>query len=703
MEILDGTQVCVEDPSLKPYCDIFQTYHESFLRAKDRFLNNHGSLYDFATGHKFFGIQKMHDGRKIYREWLPAAQYAALIGEFNNWDPSRHGMQRDENGVWSIIFDDHIPHLSKIRVHVKGPDGKEFSRIPAYLNKTTHVQGNSFLDGVYYDPPQHEIVAVSDVVPPFPSQLHIYESHVGIATEEQRVGTYREFADNVLHRVKSAGYNVVQLMAIAEHSFYASFGYQVTSFFAPSYRFGSPDDLRYLINKAHEMGLLVIMDICHSHSSSNTFDGLSYMDGSDSGYFHSGKKGYHEQWDSRIFNYDSYETVRFLLSNLRYWVEEFGFDGFRFDAVTSMLYTHHGIGVGFTGEYHEYFSGALETSAVVYMKLAHELLHSSQFGKRIISIAEDVSGLPTLCRPIESGGLGFDFRLGMAIPDLWIKLLKEKKDDEWELGHIVYILQNRRHLEPVIAYAESHDQALVGDKTLIFWLLDKLMYTEMSILSNVSEALHRGIHLIHLIQALTYILGGEAYLNFMGNEFGHPEWLDFPCERNEWSYHYARRQWSLSTDKLLRYQHVLAFHSYFMQFGLQHNLLASMPAFVTHVDELRKLIFLDRNNFVFVFNFNHSKSISDLVVPVRRPGKLTLLFHSDAVDFGGHARLCVGGEYFTFEGEFDANGTTFDHCFKCYSPNRTLLVFGYSDLCDERTLEKLSEFDAMEARHTVNK
>lgn len=169
-----------------------------------------------------------------------------------------------------------------------------------------------------------------------------------------------------------------------------------------------------------------------------------------------------------LFDYSKYEVMRFLLSNLAYYMEEFRFDGFRFDAVTSMLYQHHGIGIGFSGDYREYFGPHIDSDGIVYLMLANTLIH--QINPAAITIAEDVSGMPTLCRLVEDGGIGFDYRLSMYTPDMWIKFIKEMKDEDWGMGHIAFNLTNRRFKEKCVAYSESHDQAIVGDKTLSMWL-----------------------------------------------------------------------------------------------------------------------------------------------------------------------------------------------------------------------------------------
>ena len=218
-------------------------------------------------------------------------------------------------------------------------------RVPAWITRVTQdLKFSPVYDGVFWHPPQHERYHFKHPRPPKPQSARIYEAHVGISSPETRITTYKEFTHNVLPHIKSLGYNVIQLMAVMEHAYYASFGYQVNSFFAASSRFGTPEELKELIDVAHGMGITVLLDMVHSHASKNTEDGLNEFDGTDHLYFHEGAKGKHELWDSRLFNYGHHEVLRFLLSNLRFWMDEYQFDGFRFDGVTSMLYTHHGIG-----------------------------------------------------------------------------------------------------------------------------------------------------------------------------------------------------------------------------------------------------------------------------------------------------------------------------------------------------------------------
>jgi 1,4-alpha-glucan branching enzyme len=491
----------------------------------------------------------------------------------------------------------------------------------------------------------------------------IYEAHPGMATEEGRVGTYREFADHVLPRIQAGGYNCVQLMAVMEHPYYGSFGYHVANFFAASSRFGTPEDLKYLVNEAHQRGLAVLLDVVHSHAVKNEAEGLADFDGSGGQYFHQGPRGDHPGWDSKLFDYGRTEVQRFLLSNLRYWLEEFHFDGFRFDGVTSMLYHHHGEGVAFSS-YDQYFGPEADEDAILYLQMATTLIHEMKKGALLI--AEDMSGLPGLCRPIREGGVGFDYRLGMGIPDYWIKLLKHTRDEDWNLHALWHTLTNRRAGEKTVAYAESHDQALVGDKTLSHWLLDKDIYEHMH-KDDPSPVADRGVALHKMIRLLTLSLGGEAYLNFIGNEFGHPEWVDFPREGNNWSYHFARRQWSLADNPDLKFHQLLQFDRAQLALARKHHLLANSTAHQLNIDPANQVLIFERGALVFVFNFHVTRSIFDYHFFVPHSGRYRILLSTDAPEFGGHNRVDTSLTYETFV-EDGINKLSF------YVTSRTALV-----------------------------
>nr|AYH91757.1 1,4-alpha-glucan-branching enzyme-like protein [Pomacea canaliculata] len=610
------------------------TYEQEIRRRYGCFLNllNHinqheGGLNEFTKSYQTFGVHRLPDNSIRVLEWAPGAQELYLKGDFNNWrvEPN-YAFKRTEFGRWQLDIPSSpdgtcpIHHLCKLKLVVKNKAGQLEERICPWSRYVTRPKDVPIFEQVFWDPPAEQVYEFKHPHPRAPKALRIYESHVGISSWEGKVASYKEFTNNVIPRIKDLGYNSIQLMAIMEHAYYASFGYQVTSFFAASSRYGTPEDLKELIDTAHSSGIVVLLDVVHSHASKNVVDGLNQFDGTNSCYFHDGGRGNHDLWDSRLFNYTEWEVLRFLLSNLRMWIDEYHFDGFRFDGVTSMLYHTHGMGHGFTGHYDEYFGLNTDTDSFAYLTLSNYMLHKF-YPDFMITIAEDVSGMPTLCRPVIEGGCGFDYRLAMGLPDMWIKLLKNVKDDDWDMTNIAHTLTNRRFSEPCIAYCESHDQALVGDKTIAFWLMDKEMYTHMSVFSGQSLVIDRGLALHKMIRLITIGLGGEGYLNFIGNEFGHPEWLDFPRIGNNESYHYCRRQWNLVDDQNLKYKFLNNFDRDMLHLEAQYNWLSNNKNYISLKHNGDKVLVFDRADvLVFIFNFHPSMSFTDYKIGLPQAG-----------------------------------------------------------------------------------
>ncbi|KIL70248.1 glycoside hydrolase family 13 protein [Amanita muscaria Koide BX008] len=672
---LEEKTVLDVDGWLKPNVPAILHRYDLYRRWKDTIETQEGGYENFTKGYLRFGLNVNDSGEITYREWAPNAQEAYLIGDFNEWNRTSHPMIKDQYGIWTIVLPPvgpgvcAIPHDSKIKISMVLPSGERIERLPAWIRRVTQeLSVSPVYDARFWNPPESERYSFKNPRPPQPNGIRVYEAHVGISTAEGRVGTYKEFTANILPRIKNLGYNTIQLMAVMEHAYYASFGYQVTSFFAASSRCGIPEDLKELIDTAHGMGLRVLLDVVHSHACKNVLDGLNLYDGTDHLYFHEGAKGRHDLWDSRLFNYSSHEVLRFLMSNLRYYMEEYQFDGFRFDGVTSMMYKHHGIGTGFSGGYNDYFGDSADLESIVYLMLANDAIHSLY--PTATTIAEDVSGMPLLCIPVDKGGVGFDYRLAMAIPDMWIKLLKHKSDDEWDFNNIVFTLTNRRHGEKSIAYCESHDQALVGDKTMAFWLMDKEMYTNMSDLTALTPIISRGIALHKMIRLLVHSLGGEGYLNFEGNEFGHPEWLDFPREGNNNSFHYARRQWNVVDDPMLRYKYMNNFDGAMQHLEDRYHWLEAPQAYVSLKNEADKVVVYERAGLLFVFNFHPSSSFTDYRVGVEEAGKYRIVLSSDEKRFGGFDNIDLNNSFFTTPMEW--NGRR--NWLQVYIPTRTCIV-----------------------------
>ncbi|MBR3762394.1 MAG: alpha amylase C-terminal domain-containing protein [Lachnospiraceae bacterium] len=648
------------DPYLAPFEKDINLRMEYYKQKKKELLEKKSKLIDLANGHKYFGFHRTENGW-VYREWAPAADKMFLTGDFNDWNVTSHPMTRLDNGIFEIYISgqDTLKSGQKVQAIVIS-NGRELRRIPLYATRVVQ-DPVTYLWCAELEEPNYTFQWTDGGFKPEKSPL-IYECHIGMSGEEYKVSSYREFQDNVLPRIKSLGYNTIQIMAIMEHPYYGSFGYQVSNFFAASSRYGTSQELRELINTAHSMGIAVLLDVVHSHAVNNTNEGINEFDGTTYQFFHEGEKGNHSAWGTKLFNYGKNEVLHFLLSNLKYWMEEFHFDGFRFDGVTSMLYHDHGLGSAFT-DYRMYFSMNTDTDAVTYLQLANELIHA--LNPQAITIAEDMSGMPGMCIPIRDGGIGFDYRLSMGVPDLWIKTLKESTDEAWDMFKLWHELTGRRPQEKTIGYAESHDQALVGDKTLMFRLCDAEMYTSMS-KDTPSIVIDRGMALHKMIRLVTASLAGEGYLNFMGNEFGHPEWIDFPREGNNWSYHYCRRQWSLADNDLLRYGSLQAFDKAMISLLKKEHLL-SKKATSLWTGQNEKTLIYGKGNVVFAFNFHPTQSFDGYFIPVHEEGTYAVILSTDDEQFGGPNRIDTDYRYQTIK----INGQT---GFKCYLPSRSALV-----------------------------
>ncbi len=627
-----GYKILDQDSYLRPYEKDIELRMTNYHNMRDRLAPDQMPLSQFANGHLFYGIHQLNDGW-IYREWAPGADAMFFTGDFNGWNTESHPMTAIGNGNFEIFLPgvDALKEGEYIQTII-WHEGNMLRRIPAYA--TYVVQDPDSYQWTARIVTKEASYRWSDKNCELEEPLLIYECHIGMAQEKYGIGSYTEFKDKILPRIKALGYNTIQIMAIMEHPYYGSFGYQVTNFFAASSRFGTPRELKSLVNKAHKLGIRVLLDVVHSHAAKNTNEGLNYFDGTDYQYFDIGEKGYHRQWDTKLFNYGKPEVLHFLLSNLQFWMKEYHFDGFRFDGVTSMLYHDHGMGSAFDN-YNKYFSMNTNTDAVTYLQLANELIH--EINPQAITIAEDMSAMPGMCRPIPEGGIGFNYRLGMGVPPMWIDFLSERVDEDWDVWKMWYELSSRRPKEKVIGYVESHDQALVGDKTVMFRLCDQEMYWCMA--KNVpSMIIDRGIALHKMIRFITETVSGEGYLNFMGNEFGHPEWVDFPREGNGWSYHYCRRQWSLADNPDLKYEWLQNFDVAMLAFTKEHHILEGAPHSLW-LQQADKIIAYERNNMIFAFNFHPTKSFAGYCIPVNEKGDYKILLTTDEVAFGGQDRI----------------------------------------------------------------
>lgn len=652
------------DPWLEPFAEAINGRHEDAVRKISEFG---GNLVDFANAHHYFGLHHNADGTWTFREWAPNATAITLTGDFSQWrEEAMYSLRPIGNGVWEVNLPaSAMKHgdLYKMMMHW---DGGEGLRIPAYATRVVQDSATAIFSAQVWDT-QTPYRWESGRFVPDTKPLLIYECHIGMAQQREGVGTYEEFRLNVLPRIIADGYNAIQIMAVQEHPYYGSFGYHVSNFFAASSRFGTPEELKALIDAAHAGGIAVIMDIVHSHAVKNEAEGLGRLDGSYDLYFYGDGRREHPAWDSLCFDYGKTEVMHFLLSNCKYWMEEYHFDGFRFDGVTSMLYYNHGLGQAF-GSYDDYYNGAQDTNAITYLTLANELIH--QYNRNAITIAEEMSGMPGLALPFKDGGIGFDYRMAMGIPDYWIKTLKEKKDEDWHPTSIFWELTNRRADEKTISYVESHDQALVGDKTVIFRLIDKEMYWHMA-KDDDNMTVARGMALHKMIRLVTIATINGGYLNFMGNEFGHPEWIDFPREGNGWSYKYARRQWDLVDRKDLKYELLNNFDNAMVELVSScYNFQALQIRKLWEKDDDQILAFM-RGDLVFVFNFNPFKSFDGYGV-LAPPGGYECVLSTDNQDFGGYGNIDEDVEHLTVSDPlYSPHGVEW---LKLYLPARSAMV-----------------------------
>jgi 1,4-alpha-glucan branching enzyme len=656
----------LSDPWLEPYKGIIESRINKCI-LKEQHLAGSGKLMEFAMGHYYYGLHRDNEGW-IFREWAPNAENIFLTGIFSGWkEKSDYKLTRiNDYGDWEIkLTPDALNHgdLYKLSVHWKGGKGE---RIPSYAPRLVQDEKTKIFTAQVWNPEKPYDWNVKDFKTEATAPV-VYEAHIGMATSEEKLGTYAEFAENVLPGIVKSGYNTIQLMAIQEHPFYGSFGYHVSSFFAASSRFGTPDDLKSLIDKAHASGIRVIMDLVHSHSVKNVNEGLGMFDGSPGQYFHTNHRRYHVAWDSLCFDYGKDNVMHFLLSNCRYWLEEYKFDGFRFDGITSMIYYNHGLEKNFTS-YDDYFDGGQDEDALVYLYLANKLIH--EFKPGALTVAEEMSGMPGIAAETARKGYGFDYRLSMGVPDLWIKMVKDTPDENWDMGHLIHELTQHRPEERIISYCESHDQALVGDKTLIFRMIDAEMYTGMTKLYH-SFTVDRGIALHKMIRLITFSASGGGYLNFMGNEFGHPEWIDFPREGNNWSYKFARRQWQLALNEDLKYSFLLKFDNAMVRLHKEFRILNDLFVRRIYENNYDKVIAFTRGEFVLVFNFHPTNSFTDYGIPIK--GKFSIVLDTDDPAFGGFDRINRNAYYTSTR---KGQRPTIDQPFYLYLylPSRSALV-----------------------------
>ena len=615
------------DPSLNPWAGDIRMHLDRYNERRWR-LAGDGSLSEFANGYHYFGFHRTDEGW-AFREWLPGADAVWLTGDFNNWQRYACPLIPIGNGVWEVRLrgQDALKHGQMVKLIV-GRQGASFERVPAYIHRCVKDHIGGALCGEIWMPGQPFQWTDGDFFRfKRPRSPMIYEAHVGMAQEHGRVGSFREFADETLGWVQYAGYNTVLLMAVQEDPDYASMGRRVANFFAPSHRFGTPEDLKYLVNKAHELDISVLMEVCCCWASPNVGEGLSQQDGTDWQYFLTGPRGWHPKHGTRLFDYGRDDVLHFLLSNLKYWMEEYHFDGFRFDGVTSMLYENHGMSAFDRPD--AYFSMNTNVDARIFLMLANELIHG--FNDKAMTIAEEDSGFPGMCLPLEYGGVGFDYRQDEGVQALWAALIRDQRQQDWDMSRLWATLTAGRPGEMRLCSPEPRERSLMAR------MAGEALETGMG-KEDKDPEVDRAADMQKAIRLLTCALSGNGFLTFMGNEFGHPDRVDFPRAENRFSGLNARRRWSLVNDWSLKYEWLANFDRamtfLFNRFAIH---CAGDPERLL-IDDEKKLIAFSRGGMLFVFNLHPTQDARRVFINAGS-GAYRAALTTDEWPFGGRERV----------------------------------------------------------------
>ncbi|XP_020575032.1 1,4-alpha-glucan-branching enzyme 3, chloroplastic/amyloplastic isoform X2 [Phalaenopsis equestris] len=483
--------------------------------------------------------------------------------------------------AWLKKYMPTISHGSRYRVYFNTPNGP-LERVPAWATYLLPDPDGEKFCAVHWEPPPEAVHKWKNARPKVPKSLRVYECHVGISGAEPKVSSFNEFVSKVLPHIKEAGYNAIQLIGLVEHRDYSSVGYRVTNLFAVSSRYGTPDDFKRLVDEAHGLGLLVFLDIVHSYAAADELVGLSLYDGSNDCYFHSGKRGHHKHWGTRMYKYGDVDVLHFLLSNLKWWVTEYLIDGFNFHSLSSMFYTHNGFAT-FSGEMEEYCNQYVDKDALIYLILANEMLHDVH--PNIITIAEDI---------------------------------------------VDVLVKNSQGSDKMLVYVENHNQSMSGGRSFADILLSKQAHKS----SKREDMVLRGSSLLKMMKLITFTISGPAYLNFMGNEFGHPNRVEFPSPGNNYSFSYANRQWDLPRNEGLHCDQ-FNFDKDMTRLDEIEQILSKRLPNIHHVNDSVKVISYIRGPLLFIFNFHSEMSYELYNIGVEEAGEYQIILNTDETIYGG--------------------------------------------------------------------
>ena len=389
---------------------------EVFLTEADRYVFGKGTHYEIYE--KMGAHEAERDGIKgiYFAVWAPAAQCVQVVGDFNNWDGAGYEMTRlGESGIFEL-FTDKAQLGSMYKYLITARDGRKLYKADPYGNycqvrpETASIVTS--LDGFRWD--DESWICEQNKLVHEKQPISIYEVHPG-SWKKKDDGTedgflnYRELADELSEYVRDMGYTHVELMGIAEHPYDGSWGYQVTGYYAPTSRYGTPEDFMYLINKFHKLGIGVILDWVPAHFPKD-LHGLSLFDGAPCYEYADPRKGEHKDWGTKVFDYGKGEVVSFLVSSAAFWFEKYHIDGLRVDAVSSMLYLDYGRE---NGEWvPNKYGGNENLEAIEFLKTLNMTIFREY--PHALMIAEESTAWPLVSKPVDAGGLGFNFKWNMG-------------------------------------------------------------------------------------------------------------------------------------------------------------------------------------------------------------------------------------------------------------------------------------------------
>jgi 1,4-alpha-glucan branching enzyme len=485
-------------------------------------------VYLFREGNLFHAYGKLgahageQDGRRgvFFRVWAPNAQSAAVFGDFNDWDPQHHRLapRGDYTGIWEAFVPDVAPG-ARYKYRIVSRQGEAFDKSDPYAFRTeVPPETASVVWDLGYGWEDHDWLARRGGTNALSAPMSIYEVHLG-SWRRAADGTflnYRDMAHQLADYVHELGFTHVELLPVMEHPFYGSWGYQVTGFFAPTARYGTPQDFMYLVDHLHGRGIGVILDWVPSHFPQDGH-GLTYFDGTYL-YEHADRRqGYHPEWGSYIFNYGRAEVRDFLASSALFWLDRYHADGLRVDAVASMLYLDYSRK---SGEWIPNRHGGNENlEAIAFLKSLNEAVYREQPDTQ--TIAEESTAWPLVSRPTYRGGLGFGLKWNMGwMHDTLAYFAQDpiyRRFHHDKLTFSIWYAFTENFLLPL-----SHDEVVYGKRSL----LGKMPGDEWQKFAN-----------LRLLFGYMWAHPGKKLL-FMGGEFG---------QRSEWQ-HDGQLQWELLTQ-----------------------------------------------------------------------------------------------------------------------------------------------------------